>query len=79
MEKIERLYRMAIKHKLNFTYRRNATGLVNVTLVSDKSELVFDYTEIESGTAWIITNSERCDNFDEALKDYEDLLILHGE
>lgn len=79
MEKIERLYRMAIKHKLNFTYRRSATGKISVNLYSDKSELMFDFTEIESDTVWIMTNSERYDNFNEALKDYEDLLILHGE
>lgn len=79
MEKIERLYRVALKHKLNFTYRRSAAGLINVCLMSDKSDLIFDYTELESGTAWVMTNSERCDDFDNALRDFEDLLLLHGE
>lgn len=79
MEKIEKLYRLALKHKLDFTYRRNPTGTLSVILMSGKSELVFDFGTFPDGCEWIICNSKRYYDFESALRDYEDLLLLHRE
>lgn len=76
MRKIEKLYRVATQYKLNFNYHHGADGTQSATIVDPDSDLVLDYTVLESEYTWIMVAGKHYHNFDSALQDFLDLLAL---
>ena len=76
MQKIEILYRVAVQYKLNFNFNRNASGYISATITHPDSDLILDYSVLESGYTWISTGGKHYHNFDGALQDFLNLLAL---
>lgn len=77
MENIEKMYRFAVQRNCDFNFRRSHDGTISCFIISPQSETILDYHKgsFES----ISVAQKRYDRFDEALRDYNDLLILKGE
>lgn len=76
MQKIEILYRVAVQYKLNFNFYLNASGYISATIAHPDSDLMLEYSVLESGYTWISTDGKRYHNFEDALQDFLDLLAL---
>ena len=77
MENIEKMYRFAVQRKCAFNFRRSSDGALNCFIISPRSETILDY--YIGGFESISVAQKRYDRFDEALRDYDDLLTLKGE
>jgi hypothetical protein len=77
---MEKIYKFAKKFGFAFNYREDfKSGTVNCFMIAPKTDIVFDYAEID-GEATILINKERFSyGVDRALNYYEELLILKGE
>lgn len=76
MRKIERLYKLAKKYGLRFYFHESPESVSANTI--SKTGLIFDYTE-QGNAQFLYVAQKGYDDFDSALSDYEELLILHGE
>lgn len=77
---MEKIYKFAKKFGFTFNYREDfRAGLINCFIIAPKTDVVFDYTEVD-GDVIILINKERFNHgVDRALNYYEELLILKGE
>lgn len=74
MEKIEKLFRLALHYKTSFCYYRSPEGNISVSLT--KNGLVLDYTIYIDGFEWICAAKKDYRNLDDAIKDYENFILL---
>ena len=72
---IEKTYKLAKFYKLLFTYTENGSGEKSVFISGDG--LTFHRTEYNDGSCFNYINGKFYKDFNEALKDFESLVLLH--
>lgn len=75
MEKIEKLYRLAVKYRTSFTFYRSEGGNLSVSLC--KNGMVLDYSVYDNGCEWICAVRKSYQNINDAIRDYEDYILLN--
>lgn len=77
---MEKIYKFAKKFGFNFNYSENfKSGTVNCFMIAPKTDIVFDYTEMDDEVTILINKERFSYGVDRALNYYEELLILKGE
>lgn len=72
---IEKMYKFSKFYKLLFTYTESGSGNKSVFISGDG--LTFHRAEYENGSCFNYINGKFYKGFDEALKDFEALVLLH--
>ena len=75
MEKLEKLYRLAVRYNTTFTFYRSEKGNLSVSLC--KNGMVLDYTVYDDGCEWICAVRKGYKNLDDAIQDYEAHILLN--
>lgn len=76
----EDMYRFAEKRNCSFNFWKNDTGEITSSyVISPKSELMLSVSEDSDGKTFIRMNGNYYDSFEEALRDYDEMLLLRGE
>lgn len=72
---IEKMYKFSKFYKLLFTYTENGSGYKSIFISGDG--LTFHRAEYENGSCFNYINGKLYKDFDEAIKDFESLVLLH--